>query len=225
MNSKMIRAIDFFISILIFLISLPLTIISFLLIFIFDNSPIIFRSDRIGYQKKSIIVYKFRTMNSSNSSGVTLINDSRVTRLGAIIRKFKIDELPQFLNIFKNQLCLVGPRPENIKYLSSNTHYFNYLNRVKPGIIDLVTILFVNESQFLLSEKHYIDEILPFKSKIHNKMYQKYSLTDFLLPIILTPLAIIYPTKVQKFVIKYFVNSKYIDIKEKEYIESFIMQN
>ena len=78
MNSKMIRAIDFFISIFIFLISLPLTIISFLLIFIIDNSPIIFRSDRIGYQKKPIIVYKFRTMNSSNSSGVTLMNDSRL---------------------------------------------------------------------------------------------------------------------------------------------------
>lgn len=221
----MIKVIDLFISFFIFLIFLPLTIISFLLIFIIDKYPIIYRSDRIGYQKKSIIVYKFRTMNSSNSSGVTLMNDSRVTKLGAIIRKFKIDELPQFLNIFKNQLCLVGPRPENIKYLNSNINYFSYLNYVKPGIIDLVTLLFVNESQFLLSEQHYIDEILPFKSKIHNKMYKKYSLTDFLLPIILTPLAIIYPKKVQKFVIKYFVNSHYIDCKEKEYIESFIIQN
>ena len=143
MNSKMIRAIDFFISIFIFLISLPLTIISFLLIFIIDNSPIIFRSDRIGYQKKPIIVYKFRTMNSSNSSGVTLMNDSRVTRLGAIIRKFKIDELPQFINVFLGDMSIIGPRPHPVllnNQYSEKIEKFDKRHEFKPGITGLAQI-------------------------------------------------------------------------------------
>jgi lipopolysaccharide/colanic/teichoic acid biosynthesis glycosyltransferase len=222
MTIRMINLIDYIISILIFLITLPLTLISWILIFFLEESPIIYKSDRIGYKKNPFIVYKFRTMSTSNSSGVTLANDSRVTRLGLILRKFKVDELPQFFNIFKNQLSLVGPRPENIKYLNSDKNYFAYLNTIKPGIIDLVTLLFVNESSFLKSEEHYIEEILPLKSKIHNKMYKKYSLSDFVLPIFLTPIAILYPKMVQKIIMKYFLNSEYIDFQDKKYILLFI---
>ena len=222
MNIKIINLSDYIISIIIFLIALPITCIAWILIFFLEKPPTIYKSDRIGYRKNSIIVYKFRTMRSSNSSGVTLINDSRITKLGLILRKLKIDELPQFFNIFKNQLSLVGPRPENIKYLNSNKDYFNYLNTVKPGIVDLVTLLFVNESNFLQSEKHYLEEILPFKSKIHNRIYKNYSLLDFLLPIILTPLAILHPRKVQKIVIKYFINKNYIDSKENKYIHEYL---
>ena len=92
----MINLIDYIISILIFLITLPLTLISWILIFFLEESPIIYKSDRIGYKKNPFIVYKFRTMSTSNSSGVTLANDSRVTRLGLILRKFKMfsDLLP-----------------------------------------------------------------------------------------------------------------------------------
>jgi len=217
----MIRMIDFIISFLIFIFTIPVFAITYFFILIFDGKPVFYYSNRIGYLLKKTIVYKFRTMKNSELSQVTLKNDDRVTLIGKIIRKFKIDELPQFINIFKGQMRLVGPRPESYKYINQNNANFDYLSFTQPGIIDLVTLLFVNESNFLESEEYYVDHILPLKSKMHNKIYSDSRLSNTILPIFLTPISILFPNTVKKLILKYFIYYEYVDAEDLKIIKLF----
>jgi lipopolysaccharide/colanic/teichoic acid biosynthesis glycosyltransferase len=146
------RFFDFLGGILLFLISLPLWPLIALLIKIDSSGEILYRSIRIGRNKKPFYIYKFRTMvKNANQIGPawTLENDPRITRVGKILRKTHLDELPQVLNIIKGDVSFVGPRPEEEKLTElyeKEIPYYHYRFLMKPGVIGWAQINYPQSS-------------------------------------------------------------------------------
>lgn len=119
-------------------------------------------------------IFKFRTMyvDSDRGSLVTIgSRDPRITRTGAILRKFKLDELPQLINVFLGQMSLVGPRPEVRYYVDLWSHDQMHVLDVRPGITDPASIKFINENELLAAahdpERYYIEVIMQEKLKLY----------------------------------------------------------
>jgi sugar transferase (PEP-CTERM system associated) len=135
------RAFDLVVSLLIFTLSMPVMLLTMLCIYLEDNGPIIYRQERVGKDGKIFFVLKFRSMRSDAETGDkpqwAATNDSRVTRVGNFIRKVRIDELPQIINVLKGEMSFVGPRPERpyfVQQLSDQIPYYNVRHTIKPGI-------------------------------------------------------------------------------------------
>jgi sugar transferase (PEP-CTERM system associated) len=135
------RAFDLVVSIMILTVSLPVMLLTALLIYLEDRSPIFYEQERVGKDGKTFKVLKFRSMrNDAEKSGKpqwAAKDDPRVTRIGGIIRKLRIDELPQILNVFKGEMSFVGPRPERpyfVEQLIEVVPYYNVRHSIKPGI-------------------------------------------------------------------------------------------
>jgi len=134
-----------------------------------SRGPVFFRQERIGQGLRSFSIYKFRTMvvDASQRGGLlTVPDDPRVTRLGRILRKGKIDELPQLINVFRGEMSLVGPRPEVQQYVNLFRHDYEEILRVRPGLTDLASLKYRNEALFLAAadpEQAYIESVLPDK--------------------------------------------------------------
>ena len=134
--------VDFVFALLLLPLALPLMAVVALAIRLDSQGPVLFRQKRIGHAGRSIIVYKFRTMRlveagDERSAAMTKASDDRITRLGHLLRKLRIDELPQIINILKWEMSWIGPRPE-AKVLSlwytSEIPFYRYRHVVKPGI-------------------------------------------------------------------------------------------
>ena len=169
------RAFDIFISILGLILLSPLLLSTAVLIKIDDGGPIFFKQERIGRNFVPFFIYKFRSMiypENKNSPQISVSGDSRITRFGKIIRKYKIDELPQLFNVLKGEMSFVGPRPEIKKYVD----IYKKILIVRPGITDYASLKYSNEEKLLGRfenwEKVYIEKILPDKIKI-SKQYIK----------------------------------------------------
>ncbi|MBN8209773.1 sugar transferase [Bacillus sp. NTK071] len=135
------RVIDVILSALILLILSPLVMLTCLLIRFKLGSPILFKQERIGYKEQVFIVYKLRTMSDARDEKGQLLPDSvRLTRLGKIIRKLSIDEIPQLVNVLKGDMSIVGPRPLLVKYLPYYTERERKRHQMKPGITGLAQI-------------------------------------------------------------------------------------
>ena len=135
------RVFDLLISAIILPLAVPLMLFTALCIYIEDRSPIFYRQERVGKNGKSFMVLKFRSMrNDAELAGQPLwatSNDPRITRVGSVIRKLRIDELPQILNVLKGEMSFVGPRPERpffVKQLSEEILFYNVRHSIKPGI-------------------------------------------------------------------------------------------
>jgi len=117
---------------------LPILLIGAILVFLTMGMPIFFTQKRVGKNGKDFEIYKFRTMKKSgDNSSMTIDNDIRITQLGMFLRKFRIDEIPQFLNVLKGDMSIIGPRPEQQKFVESftdNIHLYSLRHLVKPGI-------------------------------------------------------------------------------------------
>jgi len=132
----------------------------------------------VGKGWKHFIIYKFRTMDFQRTGDAPHCsdrNDNRVTILGKYLRKYKLDEIPQLFNVLKGDMSFVGPRPELPKFVEHYSDIFNEILKVKPGITDLASIKFRNESSLLDSEADYIEKayltkILPQKLN-YNRIY------------------------------------------------------
>ena len=169
----------FFISIF----SLPiisLILFTAILVKIFDGSPILYKQTRIGKDWKKFRIYKLRTMEINKSRNMNF-KGKNITKLGRILRKFKLDELPQIINIIKNEMSLIGPRPEiPSNFLLKNKKKWNEILKVKPGITDLASIEFRNESELLNKSKNpkklYLEKILPKKLHLNQKYINNRSL-------------------------------------------------
>jgi len=178
------RIIDIILSFLGLIMLAPLLGIIALLIKLQDGGSIFFTQDRIGYKMKKFKIYKFRTMveNAENlGPPVTGGNDPRITKLGAFLRKYKLDELPQLINVLKGDMSLVGPRPEVEKYVRYYEQDFkNILSIVKPGITDYATLEFKNEEEILKNkedvETFYVKSILPKKIEMYKRYINEVSL-------------------------------------------------
>lgn len=173
----MIRIFDIFISLIGLILLSPIFFILSIWIILDSKGPVIYKQKRVGKDGIEFLLMKFRSMNinSDIESQITIGNrDSRITNAGYFIRKFKLDELPQFLNVLKGEMSIVGPRPEVQKYVEFYTEEQRKVLSFKPGITDYASIKFVNENELLAKsndpESIYINEILPIKIEL-NKIY------------------------------------------------------
>ncbi|MES2592719.1 MAG: sugar transferase [Bacteroidota bacterium] len=180
------RIFDLFFSVIGLLVLLPVFIIISLLIVIDSRDGIFYRQKRVGKDGKDFSLFKFRSMRTdADKSGLLTVGgrDSRITRMGYFIRKYKIDELPQLLNVFLGDMSLVGPRPEVRKYVDLYDAQQKLVLSVKPGITDYASIEYSNENEILGKaqnpEQVYINEIMPAKLRLNLKyIAEKGMITD-----------------------------------------------
>jgi len=149
----------------------PLAIIIGLAIAATSGSPILFRQKRVGRNGRQFDVFKFRTMTLSQTGPqpqVTSSNDGRITRLGRVLRKTKLDEMPTLWNVLRGDMALVGPRPEVPRYVNENDPQWRLILAVRPGITDPTTLSLRNEEELLARahpdvEKFYVTQLQPAK--------------------------------------------------------------
>ncbi len=162
------RIIDIVISIIALIFFLPFGILISLWIVIDNGFPVFFTQTRIGKNLKPFKLIKFRSMKTSNSGSlVTASGDARITASGRTLRKLKLDEFPQLINVLKGEMSLVGPRPEVKKYVDLYSDKQKKVLSVKPGITGLDSLNFSNEEELMVEaknpEEYYIQEIMPKK--------------------------------------------------------------
>jgi len=135
------RAMDVTGSLLVLLLASPVLIVTALWVRLSIGKPIFFRQERPGLNGKPFRIFKFRTMTDCrDGNGVLLADELRLTPVGAVIRKFSLDELPQFLNVLRGEMSLVGPRPLLMEYLSRYNSRQAIRHAVKPGITGLAQV-------------------------------------------------------------------------------------
>ena len=135
-----------------------------------DRGPLIYRARRVGEGGREITVYKLRTMRvASTGLGITHQDDERITPVGRRLRRAKIDELPQFLNVVRGDLSVVGPRPEDPRYVDWSDPLHRFVFSARPGITGPSQIAFRHEEQLLAvpdPDDHYRRVILPEKLRL-----------------------------------------------------------
>ena len=174
-NIPLKRYFDIFLATILILFFLPFFIFISLLIIIFDELPIFYVQRRVGLMGEQFYMYKFRTMKNKKEKdnkdhALTLYKDNRITRIGSFLRNLKLDELPQLINVFKGDMSLVGPRPELKLFTDLYDKKEKEILLIKPGITDISSLVFRNESDFLKEDTNpeflYLNYILPFKLKL-----------------------------------------------------------
>jgi lipopolysaccharide/colanic/teichoic acid biosynthesis glycosyltransferase len=183
----MLRVLDLIFSFIGLIVLCPLFV--FLAIWIkFDSKgPVFYIQKRVGFLGKEFSLYKFRSMHpESDKLGLLTVGgrDPRISNSGYFIRKYKLDELPQLINVLLGEMSLVGPRPEVKKYVDLYTAEQLKVLNVRPGITDLASILFKNENDLLAKsdnpEKTYIEEIMPVKLELNMKFINSPTVGNYL---------------------------------------------
>ncbi len=161
----------------------PLFLLIAIIIVIDSKGGIFFRQKRVGKYEKLFILYKFRTMvrDAEAKGPLTLSHrDGRITKPGRFLRKYKLDELPQLINVLTGNMSMVGPRPEVPKYVALYNEEQKKVFRVKPGITDYASIAFAGENELLAKsadpETTYTEKIMPAKLKLALKYIEDQSL-------------------------------------------------
>ena len=177
------RLFDFIASFFGLILLAPIFVLIALWIKIDSRGPIFFRQERVGLQDSLFRIHKFRTMildAEKKGKQITVGADSRITTVGVFLRKYKLDELPQLIDVLVGDMSLVGPRPEVPKYIDcySDDEKHDVLS-VKPGITDNASIEFRDENELLASsddpEATYINEVLPKKIALYRKYVRERS--------------------------------------------------
>jgi lipopolysaccharide/colanic/teichoic acid biosynthesis glycosyltransferase len=189
----MIRLADIVFSLLGILVLSPLFLVLGLLVKIDSKGPILFNQQRVGRWSRDFFLHKIRTMKvDSEALGQLTVGgrDPRITGAGYILRKYKLDELPQLFNVLKGEMSLVGPRPEVRRYVEEYNSQQKTVLNVKPGITDYASISFVDENDILAAsadpEKSYIEEVMPEKLKLNQKFIENPSFGNYVKVILLT---------------------------------------
>jgi len=170
------RIFDFTVSLVSLILLSPFFILIMAGIIIFDSRPVLFRQMRVGVNGSGFLLNKFRTMRvvREAASGTFDAGDtSRITKIGAFLRKTKLDELPQLWNVFIGDMSLVGPRPEVRKWVGAYPERWAKVLTVKPGITDPASIYYRNEEELLAQADDpvacYRDQILPHKLDLYEE--------------------------------------------------------
>jgi lipopolysaccharide/colanic/teichoic acid biosynthesis glycosyltransferase len=173
--------IGFFIAIILLVLLSPVFILLSIAIMIETGTPVFYKAQRGGYLGKTFYIYKFRSMvqNADKIGGDTTgLNDVRITKVGNFLRKTKLDEIPQLINIIRGEMCFVGPRPEVLRYTSQYQGDQKYILQVRPGITDYSSIEFINLDEIVGSEnadEMYEKYVLEKKNKLRLKYAQSVS--------------------------------------------------
>ncbi len=161
----------------------PLMLLAALAIKLDSPGPIFFRQERIGRGFRPFFIFKFRTMVQDpfgRGQFITVGDDPRITRAGRFLRKTKIDELPQLINVLKGDMTFVGPRPEVPQYVELFRHDYEEILKVRPGITDLASIKYRDEAAVLARyqnpEEEYLRRVLPEKIRLGREYIRQSSL-------------------------------------------------
>ena len=194
----MIRFFDFISSLVGLVVLAPILIVLAIWIKIDSKGPVFYKQVRVGQNGIDFGLFKFRSMVvDADKKGLITVGgrDPRITRSGYFIRKYKLDELPQLINVLLGDMSLVGPRPEVRKYVELYTDEQQKVLSVKPGITDYASIEYMDENEILGKsndpEKTYIEEIMPEKIKYNMKYIQNKNVSEYFKIIFLTLLKIV----------------------------------
>ena len=194
----MIRFFDFILGLVGLVVLAPIFIMLAIWIKIDSKGPVFYKQVRVGENGIDFGLFKFRSMVvDADKKGLITVGgrDPRITRSGYFIRKYKLDELPQLINVLVGDMSLVGPRPEVRKYVNLYTDEQQKVLSVKPGITDYASIEYMDENEILGKssdpEKTYIEEIMPEKIKYNMKYINNKSLFEYFKIIFLTVLKIV----------------------------------
>ena len=163
------RCLDLVVAIVLLLVLSPVLAVAAIAVKCSGSGPIFFRQVRVGRGGKPFDILKFRTMRTTRSPGplITGAGDPRVTRVGRVLRRWKVDELPQLVNVLRGEMSFVGPRPEVPRYVDMFAEQYRELLAVRPGITDIASMAFRDEETLLgrssNPEDLYVREILPRK--------------------------------------------------------------
>ena len=194
----MIRFFDFILSLVGLVVLAPIFIVLAIWIKTDSKGPVFYKQVRVGENGIDFGLFKFRSMVvDADKKGLITVGgrDPRITRSGYFIRKYKLDELPQLINVLLGDMSLVGPRPEVRKYVDLYTDEQQKVLSVKPGITDYASIEYMDENEILGKssdpEKTYIEEIMPEKIKYNMKYIQNKNVSEYFKIIFLTLLKIV----------------------------------
>jgi lipopolysaccharide/colanic/teichoic acid biosynthesis glycosyltransferase len=165
-NRVIKRLIDFILALVLTIVLSPILLIISLLIVIGDGLPVFYRAERGGYKNKTFRIYKFRSMVKNADKiggGTTALNDNRITKIGNLLRKTKVDEFANLFNILRGEMSFIGPRPELLQYTNQYEGVEKYIFEVRPGITDYSSDFFIN-----------LDEIVGGENA--DEMYERYVL-------------------------------------------------
>jgi lipopolysaccharide/colanic/teichoic acid biosynthesis glycosyltransferase len=171
------RALDVTISVLALILLAPLILLVALLVRMDSHGPAFFAAPRVGHGGRDLRMLKFRKMHHrARGIALTVDDDVRFTRIGGILARFKLDELPQFWHVLRGEMSLVGPRPETVDFVGHHREAYHEILAVRPGVFGFSQIAFVAEGRILDGDdplSHYIADILPQKVKL-DLMYARH---------------------------------------------------
>ena len=186
------RIFDTILSLFGLIILLPFMLIIAIFIKLDSKGPVFFKQVRVTKNGREFKIFKYRTMRvgSDKYSQITVGKDNRITKVGAFLRKYKLDEIPQLINVLIGDMSLVGPRPEVPKYVALYTDEQKEILKVRAGITDYASIEFSDENDLLASEeepeKAYIEKIMPKKIELNKKYLSEISILTDIKIILLT---------------------------------------
>ena len=191
------RIMDFFLALLLAVFLMPCMIVIGILIKCDSSGPVLFKQIRITKYGRKFYIYKFRTMiNGADKKGakVTAQNDSRITKVGKVLRKYRIDEIPQLFNILLGDMSFVGTRPEVEKYVQRYTNEMRATLLLPAGITSLASIRYKDEENLLNSDDDidmiYVQKILPEKMKYNLEAIKNFNIVSEIKVMIYTVLAV-----------------------------------
>lgn len=192
------RAFDVIASSIMIIILSPLLIIISILIVTDSKGGVFYRQERVTQYGKKFRIFKFRTMVANADkigTQVTVSNDNRITKIGSVIRKYRIDEIPQLFNILAGDMSLVGTRPESVHYVKHYTPEMMATLLLPAGVTSEASILYKDEAELLDEaddvDKVYIEKILPEKMKYNLENIKKFSFIREIKTMIKTIIAVV----------------------------------
>jgi len=198
----MIRILDVLFSFLGIILLSPFLLLTALVIKLSSSGPVLYKQSRIGLNGREFNVFKFRSMRlNSDKLGLITVggHDPRVTSVGYYLRKYKLDELPQLINVLIGDMSLVGPRPEVKKYVNLYNHEQSKVLSIRPGITDWASIHYRDENMILGQsadpEKDYIEKVMPDKLQYNLVYIENYGPVEYFKIIVVTFWHIVVPFK------------------------------
>ena len=189
-------------TLLLILLSTPLLISIAVLVLVCDGTPVFFRHERVGRHGAPFRMNKFRTMRSEPAAvalHITPGDDCRISRLGRWLRRYRLDELPQLINVHRGEMNLVGPRPESPLHAVAYGHQAVAMQALTPGITDPGTLFFLyRETELITGSQNptetYLRCVMPLRNRISIEYSRKATTADDLLVLVATVIALVWPT-------------------------------